>query len=296
MVDFKATKIPILAVIIIFLVCSTAGCTRPMYVPTTTPVPPVPPVPTSSLKSKAAVKLDKRCWSVVDGMDALTKDLELPVNLLVEKPYRLDSDFDPNQFFQVLTHLNIKPGYTLDYVYYNVFLGGSPLVYARKSNAVPFQSYRELLESYDEEIPGEQGDGGSRFTDDYLEQIQLDHSPESYFEFVTLALLGDQFYLRWHAGYDDTLILCNKGDGRNVEEEMLASSVPFSKDIKDRIKKVDFRPVVLMGKESVTVRFVTFTKWGGFFEHVLVLDKDDPMHVLDAQVNQLIEYDCGIMY
>ena len=70
----------------------------------------------------------------------------------------------------------------------------------------------------------------------------------------------------------------------------------FSQEMQDRIAQIDFTPVVLVEDVSVTVRFVTFTKWGGFFENVYVMDISDPMQLLDVQFNPLIEYDCGINF
>jgi hypothetical protein len=47
---------------------------------------------------------------------------------------------------------------------------------------------------------------------------------------------------------------------------------------------------------TVTVRFVTFTKWGGFFESVFVLEGNNPIELIDVQRNRLIQYDCGIVF
>ena len=81
-----------------------------------------------------------------------------------------------------------------------------------------------------------------------------------------------------------------------VDAEMNGFDIEFPQDVKDRIDKIDFSPVVIVGESDVTVRFVTFTKWGGFFENVYVMDKEDPMQLLDVKFNPLIEYDCGINF
>lgn len=257
----------------------------------------LPAVATSSFAdNQAAITIGSECRSVIDGLYTLKMDLGLPDYFTAENPFRQDTDFNPNQYFQVLPHLNITLGYKLDYVYFNDELGGLPLVYARKSNDAPFQSYEELLKSYGEEISGERSYGSLRHSYDYLEQIQIDKSTESYFEFVTLAFLGNQFYLWWHALYNDAKILCDVGDISYVDEEMASFDIEFPQDITDRIEQIDFTPVVLVDDTSVTVRFVTFTKWGGFFENVYVMDKENPSQLLDVQFNPLIEYDCGISF
>jgi hypothetical protein len=236
------------------------------------------------------------CRTVTDGLYNLKKDLGLPDHFTAENPVRLDSEFDPNQYFQVLKHLKLASGYKLDYIYFNDELGGLPLVYARKSGSAPFQSYSDLLKSFGEEISGERSYVELRHKYDYLERIQIDKTPESYFEFVTLAFLGDQFYLWWHALYNDAIILCDPSDIQFVDAEMKGFELEFPQDVKDRIEDIDFSPIVTVDETSVTVRFVTFTKWGGFFENVYVMDKNNPMQLLDVKFNPLIEYDCGISF
>lgn len=55
-------------------------------------------------------------------------------------------------------------------------------------------------------------------------------------------------------------------------------------------------PAVTLTNGTATVRFISFTKWGGFFENVYVMDAHDPVQLLDVQFNPLIEYDCGINF
>jgi hypothetical protein len=83
---------------------------------------------------------------------------------------------------------------------------------------------------------------------------------------------------------------------RVVDAEMQGFEIGFPQDVLERIDKIDFSPVVIVGESDVTVRFVTFTKWGGFFEGVYVMERADPMRLLDARFNLLIEYDCGISF
>lgn len=257
----------------------------------------IPPVATSSItNNQAAITIGAECRTVIDGLYTLKKDFVLPDHFLSENPFRQNTDFNPNQYFKGLTHLKITPGYVLDYVYFTDELGGLPLVYARKSNDAPIKSYDELLESFGEEVSGERSYGELLHKYDYLWQIQIDKTPESYFEFVTLAFLGDQFYLWWHALYNDAKVLCDSSDISYVEEDMALFSLEFPQDIKDRIEQIDFSPIVLMNETTVTVRFVTFTKWGGFFENVYVMDKENPLQLQDVQFNPLIPYDCGINF
>lgn len=324
--DFEMTVKPtnkiVTALLVILLTANSMGCGAVTPVPTITPtntataVPTktaiptatitstpepsptatIPAVPTISVNAQSALAMSNECRTVVDGLYNLKKDLGLPDHFTEENPVRLDSEFNPNSYFSVFTHLKLTSGYKLDYIYFNDELGGLPLVYARKSSSAPFQSYADLLMSFGEEFEGERSYGQLRHKYDYLEQIHIDETPESYFEFVTLAFLGDQFYLWWHGLYNDSMVLCDPSDMQYVDAEMKGFDIEFPQDVKDRIEKIDFSPVVIVGESDVTVRFVTFTKWGGFFENVYVMDKENPMQLLDVQFNPLIEYDCGISF
>jgi hypothetical protein len=248
------------------------------------------------MQDPSALSFTEECRRVVDGLYALKQDLGLPENLMSENPVRQETDFDPNQYFKVLTHMGMKPSFQLDFLYFDDDLGGKPLVYARPTGSAPFGSYTEFLQSFDEEMSGERSYGSLGHMYDYLGKIQIDGSPESYFEFVTLAFLGDQFYLRWHGLYNDLKILCDPGDMRHVNEGMKDFDLELPEYIQNGIGQIDFTPKVLVEDETVTVRIVAFTKWGGFFENIYVMERDNPVNLLDVQTNPLIEYDCGINF
>ena len=276
---------------------------------TVTPTPEPSPtatvfvMPASLVTDPSALIITDECRAVVDGIYNLKKELEFPEHFLEENPIKQPSDFDPNQYFRVLRHLSMEAGYKLDYLYFGDELGGLPLVYARTSGSAPFQSYEEFLGSYGEEMSGERSYGWLNHSYDYLESVRIDQSPESYFEFVTLALLGDQFYLFWHGMYNDIRILCETGDIEGVVADVnellsvpLGEPFEFSREVQDKIDMIDFTPVVLVEEDTISLRFVTFTKWGGFVEYVYVMDKDDPVQLLDVQFNSLVEWDCGVNF
>ncbi len=253
-------------------------------------------VPTSSVPHDPGLIMSSECRQVIDGLIGLKSELGLPEHFMAENPSRQSSDFDPNQYFKVMTHLSIAPGYELDFIYFNDELGGLPLVYARRTSSTPFRSYEDILASFGEEIAGERSYGQLRHKYDYLERIQIDGTHESYFQFVTLAFLGDQFYLWWHGLYNDAKILCDSSDLQYVYDDLEGFELEFPKGVEEGIAQIDFVPVVVVDDKSVTVRYVTFTKWGGFFENVYVMDRENPTLLLDVRFNPLIEYECGISF
>ncbi len=55
-------------------------------------------------------------------------------------------DFDPNELLVYLPHLHLKPGYTLDYVYYEGGISGEPFLYVRRITDPPFDNASTYLD------------------------------------------------------------------------------------------------------------------------------------------------------
>jgi hypothetical protein len=257
----------------------------------------VTPVATSSLNDPSAVSMSQECRTVMDGLYDLKKDLGLPDHFTAGEPLRQGTDFNPNEYFQVLSRLQTAPGFELDYLFFGDDLGGKPVLYARKTGAAPFKTYEEFLKSYGEELSGERSYAAVNHAYDYLDKIRPDGSPESYFQFISMALLGDQFYLFWHGLYNDTIILCDPSDLQYVTEDLKDYDLELPAAVTGRVEDIDFEPVVLVGEETITVRFVSFSKWGGFFENIYTLDRNrESIKLIDSQWNPLMEYDCGIAF
>lgn len=257
--------------------------------PTIIPSPTDPPVvlPTNSVSDMVSISMANECRRVIDGNREL-KNTE-------------SSKFDPDSYFDFLIHLKSTPGYKLDYLYFEDDLGGLPLVYTRRINSPPFRTYDDFLSSQGEVRSGERSYMQLGHSYDYLKKIQIDQSPESYFEFAVLSIVGNQFLLNWHGMYNDKRVLCDTSDLSYIYQEMDAWSdenfkMEFSDDQIKKIEKLDFNPSVVVNDDSVIVRFLTFTKWGGFFENVYTMDPQDPFNLIDAKFNPIIEYDCGISF
>jgi hypothetical protein len=105
-------------------------------------------------------------------------------------------ELDVDQYLDVLTHLSIREGYVLDYIYQIDSLGGYPLLYARPVDQAPYVSTADKPENT--EWP------------DYLEYLDVEDAEQGYFEYVVMDIMADQFYLYWHANYNDTQIVCNR--------------------------------------------------------------------------------------
>ena len=76
---------------------------------------------------------------------------------------------------------------------------GEPYLYARKIYSKPFNNLSEFYDSYNL--------NSKNIRDSYLTHVLTDDTPESYFEFITLYIIGEQFYLFWHVNYNDCIII-----------------------------------------------------------------------------------------
>ncbi|MBM3158037.1 MAG: hypothetical protein FJ004_12260, partial [Chloroflexi bacterium] len=92
-----------------------------------------PPTPNPTNPSPDSVAAARQ--AMVDAMSALPSGYDTPeFGYDVPESDRLEGWFDVNQYFSVLNHLSLQPGYTLDYVYSNFGSGAHPDLYATNSD------------------------------------------------------------------------------------------------------------------------------------------------------------------
>jgi len=224
------------------------------------------------------------CRALMDSMATLRGGLKIPQYFLADNPAKQGGEFEVIQYFGVLDHLSMKPGYALDYVYHYDGMGGYPLLYAYPASQPPYATEADL------EAAGEKTN--------YQDYIQTDDTPESYFQFVLLALKGNQFYLDWHANYNDTQVVCDKTDVNDIIAS-LDGSFGYRISLGARVRATLLRgvgPSVVVGEQTVEVRLVTFTKWGGFYLTTYSISRSSPHTIQDVQEKNLIPYECGIMF
>jgi hypothetical protein len=251
--------------------------------PTLTPTLRLYELPTTSVEYDSTSIMTNECRRIVDQMYI----------------YHEMEDFTPDMYFQFLTHLRLEDGYQLDYATVGDDMGYLAFVYARKTSDPAFKTYEEYLASLDEETKGKKSWSGSNYSNAYLSKVEVDGTPEGYFEFAALAMLGDQFNLYWHGLYNDTKIMCDVSDMDYVNEDLHMFDwedevFTLPPEILLNANYIDYTPAVVMDANTVTIRFVSFSKWGGFTESVYVVDKFDPYHIIEEDFNKIIDYDCGI--
>jgi hypothetical protein len=208
---------------------------------------------------------------------------ETPAHLQVENPLEDGNEFDPNTYFNVLTSLSMEEGFTLDFAYTYDFMGGFPTLYARHTGWAPFLSQADVR-------PG---------IDYFLDHVEVKDTPEGYLQFVILAVKSEQFYLFWHANYNDTQIVCNRKALKEIVKGLEKTTFGIPITLVEKTRALDLEaiePVVTFTDTTVTVQVTTFTMWGGFYRQTFTIDRTFPHHIIDFQEEQIAPYNCGISF
>jgi len=239
----------------------------------------------------------------VDAFRSL-QPTSIPEHLEEYNCVKTGEEFDMNDYFTVLAHLSMEEGYVLDYVYlYDWGFGGRPVIYVREVNRDPFLNYEEFNEAMELE---EQVDDVYEFVslvmygDDiaFDNKIRIDGTKEGFFEYVVLQLMGGQFYLYWHALYDDATIICDETGLEEVLEEL--SDWDDVDDLEPTqisdARKLTLQPIVEFKGDIAIVTVIVFTKWGGFIRDSFTISRDYPHTIIDRSWKVIIEYECGISF
>lgn len=224
------------------------------------------------------------CRSAVEGMTALTAALPWPQHLMQENAVKTEDDFDINDYFTVLDRLSVEGDRVLDYVYLYDYMGGYPVLYTRPADQEPFATIADYSAAVGDNAP------------DYRDRIMIDDTPEGYMQMVVLDVMSRQFYLHWHANYNDAQIICDAEmlEIRLDSDDEFGQSIPES--VKEQAQQLDLTPTVKLDQEVAHVRVVVFTKWGGFYEVTYTISREFPRDVYDSEGNQAVPYNCGVMF
>jgi hypothetical protein len=214
----------------------------------------------------------------------------LPQHLQQADAQKNGSEFDVNRFFAALEHLSMQSGYTLDYVYRFDGMGGSPVPYARPLNQAPYGSYADLEAVWQSENPN----ASKEQYDRYLEFVQLDGTPESFFQLVVLRTMSRQFYQYWHSGYNDAQILVNLQSLDQIQpmfpEEKLTAG------LMEKARSLPIEPQIQFQGDLVTMQVMIFTHWGGFMQETYTIAGTFPHRILNQTRETLLEYNCGVSF
>jgi hypothetical protein len=223
------------------------------------------------------------CVEIVNAVGGV-QAVDIPHHLL-DTGIKRGDEFDANQYFTVLDHLSMREDYVLDYVYVSESLGGSPLLYARPESQAPYASMKDIPQNT--QLP------------DFREYLEIEDVEQGYFEYMVLNIMANQFYLDWHALYNDMEIVCNKDEVNSIVADISDGSFGNALDIAGQVKAramKDIEPAVQLTENTAIVEVITFTKWGGFYRQTYTISRSFPHTIIDTKEENLVPYDCGIMF
>ncbi len=110
--------------------------------------------------------------------------------------------------------------------------------------------------------------------------------------------MGEQFYLFWHAFYNDHEIIASQAALTNLVEQFADTEHgdAFTSRQKRDALNIDPTPRVLIDEDGVSIRVIVFTKWGGFYEAIYDLSTEAPHQLVNLEMTNLVPYDIDIMF
>lgn len=222
------------------------------------------------------------CADIVRAV-AETQPRGIPKPLL-ETGIKTGGEFNVNDYFKVLTNLSMQEGYSLDYVYQVDGLGAYPILYALPDDQTPYASVDDIPEN--------------TTLGEYWDHLEIKEVEQGYFEAVVMRVMARQFYLDWHANYNDLQIVCDRATVDAIVKDINDGGFGKKFDAKQmsQIRALtNIEPVVRLTNDSVIVEVVAFTKWGGFYRQTYTISRSFP-HTIEMKDENLVPYDCGIMF
>jgi hypothetical protein len=223
------------------------------------------------------------CRDIVSAVGSIQPG-EVPQHLF-DTGTKQGGEFDANQYFDILPHISMREGYVLDYVYQNDSLGGYPLLYARPTDQIPYSSIADIPENT--QLP------------DFHEYLEVEDVQQGYFEYVVMDIMARQFYLFWHANYNDTQIVCDRNEVNDIVAQVSSGDFGYAMDLVEQTKARTMRniePVVRLTGDVARVELITFTKWGGFYRETYTISRGFPHTIIDIEQENVVPYDCGVMF
>jgi hypothetical protein len=175
---------------------------------------------------------------------------------------------DANLLVDSLRHIRVRPGFVLDYVLYDSPHLSFPVLYARPASQAPFPDWESYARAF--------GGPWSAHRPHYLDALETDRSPMSFFELALLVYSGDDFYRRWH-GIRDDRIVCTAASLSITALE--GADVPPTADseathwlhpppqVLALLREMDMAPCVTIRPGAATISFVSMGDRQGVRRH-----------------------------
>jgi hypothetical protein len=159
------------------------------------------------------------------------------------------------------------------------------MIYARPVDQISYASVADVPENT--QLP------------DFREHLDVEDVEQGYFEYVLMTSMANQFYLFWHANYNDTRVVCNHQQVNDIVSQVSSGDFGVAMDLPSQAKARTLRniePVVRFTGDVAVVEVITFTKWGGFYRYTYTISRGFPHTIVDLKQENIVPYDCGIMF
>ena len=221
--------------------------------------------------------------ALIDGICELQKG-DVPEHLLKVGARRNGTEFNPNIYFKVLTHIANIPNHIIDYIYDMQHSGGQPSLYSRRVNAVPFQFSSQV--------------SAWRKQHDLFDYIATDGTPQGFFELVVFRRMASQFYLFWHACYDDLSILTTHSEIErlisNISDGSFGAKLTEAQIV--AMRAFDTQPAVKLTDTCASVFYCTFSAWDGLVRQKDTFSRTAPHRLVGQITMAKVKYDCGTVF
>lgn len=228
----------------------------------------------------------------VKAMTELLVDHQEPPPHLIDyenmNPIVQDGDFDVSSYFYVLEYLSLPENMVLDYVYVFDGMGGFPLLYVRNQADEPFATAADVGRT------------------NYLNEIIIHSSPHGLLQFVILDVKGDQFYLYWHAAYNDYKIITSSANVEVILQQYPICEAGdefeglgcFGIEGVEMARGLDVSPTIQCDEDMVQVVIILFTAWGGFVQRTYSISRRANVgdRIVGIEEEVLVPFDIGIFF
>lgn len=219
-------------------------------------------------------QMESTCHDAVNVLSNRTQGLALPNHFQYPgteegPPEKQEGDFDVARYMDVLDYLTLPLDLTLDYVYDSNGGGGYTIIYVRSIHEQPFATVQEYRDASCPEGQCPQ----------FIQPITaVGNYPQGYMQLAVLHVMAEQFYLWWHALFNDYQIIYNQATLtstlRQIESEVSYGDCgALSDEEMDQARALHVDPLVTYNVIAGEVRasLVVFSKWGGFYRKSLIV-------------------------
>ena len=129
-----------------------------------------------------------------------------------------------------------------------------------------------------------------------MDDIIIENNAESFFQLAVFTKVVHQFYLWWHANYNDHQFVVNIDSSQAILKGIKREKGLYgiSMENRDKINQLDFNPQVECFEDCGKVYYFMFSNWGGLSQETATIYC--PKLRIEIKKKTMVSYDCGICY